>query len=164
MVDLNDAKNIRMVQMVLGIEPTTVQLHDLHTDIWIIVLGYMKWRWIRYTCTSSMTMWNIGNQFHSHTLEGPILQYLREYRMAFIPSIRFRIKVDTDTSKNLCVNQPKHGCYKALRCCAFTMNGSPCMNTTQWDGCYGPLCGAHRGSLGIVVDGGQYKSLDCEWY
>lgn len=167
MVDLKNAKDIRIIQKKLSIPPTAViQVHQhvLHMDMWIAIFGYMKWRWLRFTCTSSKAVWDIGNRFHPHTLEGPILRYLRQYRMAFIPSIRQHIKVDHDTENSICIDQPKHGCRELLRCCAWTRNGLRCRNMTGWDGCYGPLCTPHRLSLGIVADGGQYKSLDCEWH
>lgn len=167
MVDFNNIIDISIIQKKLSILPITViQVHPyvLHMDIWIAILGYMKWRWLRCTCTSSKAIWNIGNRFHPHTLEGPILNYLRKYRMVFIPSIRLRIKVDHDKENSIRIDSPKHGSQKLLRCCAWTMNGLRCPNMTGWDGCYGPLCSTHRHSLGIVADGGPYKNLDCEWH
>jgi hypothetical protein len=164
MVDLKNAKYIRTIQKKLSILPTTIiQVHQyvFHVDMWNTILKYMTWWWLRCTCTSSKTIWNIGKRFHPHTLEGPILGYLRKYQMVFLPSIRLQIKVDHDS---ICIDPPKHGCRELLRCCAWTRNGLRCRNMTGWDGCYGPLCSPHRFSLGIVADGGQYKNLDCEWH
>ena len=94
----------------LGIKPDVLkELDGLIEYVWVNVMGYLPWRVMRCICTSSKAMWNIGTRFHPHTLEGPILRYLRDYRMAYIVSTMRHIKVSVGAHDVVTIDELKHG-------------------------------------------------------
>ena len=160
------------MQKILGIEPIrpadiAAEYHQHNRfckHMWTQLLGYVTGVCLRNVCTASQTLRDVGETFYSDAF-GRISKFRRNYMMAFpIVPRHLCIHIDPDDKSSA---KRMHGCRHTVRCCAWTVNGSRCGNTTRWDGCYGPLCAPHRYSQGIVPDGGLYKDIEfdtCSWY